>query len=132
MHEQAPFYVDPQRRSESPVGVFQLDLEDVRIERRLHRVVADFADPAFDGVQPIERNALDPACPVFHPEDRRAAAPVGQGGQFIGEVVPARARDATVVETDALELQPRILAEPDAASQLRIGHPALRSAPANR
>ena len=60
MNEQAAGHVDADDRNQRSGGVGQFELEDVGIERGLHRVVADFPEPGFHRIQGLHR---DPQVP---------------------------------------------------------------------
>ena len=105
VHEQAARNVYPEHRDEPAVLMLQLHLEDVGVERRSHRVVADFANPAFEDVQCVKSNVLDPARPVVHSQDHRSAPAVGQGSQFVRDVVPVGGSDTAAGHPHALQLQ---------------------------
>ena len=122
VHEQAARNVYPEHRDEPAVLMLQLHLEDVGVERRSHRVVADFANPAFEDIQFVRSNVLDPARLVVHSQDHRSAPAVGQGSQFVRDVVPVGGSDTAAGHPHALQLQAGILAKPDAAQEVHVTH----------
>lgn len=128
MYEQAALDVDAQHRHEPTLRVFERRFADIGVERGRHGIVADFAGPSFDGVQVVEGDAVDMAGSVVHPKKHGSAPAVGHGRQRVGEAVPVGSRDTAAGRADALQLQPGILAEPDAAKQVRVRHRVPRSA----
>ena len=108
----------------------QVQLVDIGVQRRLDGIVADLTDPAFHHVETVEWYARNLPSLVIHPEDYSAAFRVGEGRQLIRKLDSIRDLNSASCHHDALELQGRVLAEPDAPCQV-FGSIHVRSLPFN-
>ena len=122
MHEQTSRDVYANDQHGPAIGIIQIEPVDVWVHGWLHRVVTDSADPTFNSIQTIKGNAEHLSGIVVHSQDHHPALRVGEGGQFVREVVRARADDAGFLHQDTPHLQSRVLAKPDASHQFGIGH----------
>ena len=131
MHEQAALDCHEEHGQQVARRGGELDLADRSVQRRLQRVIADLADPGFHNVQRVERNSSDRSCRVVNAEDELAATSVGERSQLVGDVVPARRRDARTRDGDLLEFQCRVT-QADAPCKISVArHGAALPQPVN-
>ena len=126
MNKHAAYKINQDHWNRLPGGIIDLESANVGIEWRLHRVIADFANPALNYIQVIQRDTEDFPAPVVHPQNNGSASAVCHGGQLIGEVIPFWTLYLATADIDAFEFQHRILAELNAMLQIAVYHDTSR------
>ena len=91
MHEQAALDFYPENRPQVSVGVGQLVPTDIRVERRIDRILNDTGDVSFHLLLSIRRDPDDLPGLAASAEHQHPAPRVRERGQLIGQLVPAPA-----------------------------------------
>ena len=73
--------------------------------RRLNKIVADFINVAFDGLETVHRYASNVARLVIHAQNKHAVVSVGDSRQLIGHINPPWFMYPVAPEPDCLEFK---------------------------